>query len=121
MSDIDEHAAAQRSSLGVVVQLVRTPASVNGRSTPLFESAQTGRLRFFAAVDNGVVVGSRRTGRLYTHAVIHHCASGPFATFHLSKEGAKKGLQAFHDTAPDKRLVRTTETPTLLPVGSRHE
>src|SRR4026207_2083131 len=79
------------------------------------------RIRFFGAVDNGVVVGSRRTWCFYTHAVIHHGASGPFATFHLSTEGAKKGLQAFRDTAPDKRVVRTIETPTLLPVGSRHE
>jgi hypothetical protein len=82
--------------------------------------AVLGRIRFFAAVDNDVVVGSRRTWRFYTHAVIHHGASGPFATFHLSTEGAKKGLQAFRATAPDKRLVRTIETSTLLPVGSRH-
>ena len=77
-------------------------------------------MRFYAAIDNGVVVGTRATTRRYPYAVLHRGgAAGTFATFHLTKTHAQiHGVEAFRRTAPYKVVVRTVETSTRLPLGA---
>lgn len=76
-------------------------------------------MRFFAAVHNGIVVGTRKTTREYRYAVIHvGGAAGPFATFHLTAAAADVARRYFRDSAPTKVIVPTIETSRDLGLGS---
>lgn len=83
-------------------------------------------VRFFVAVTNGRVVGSRSTVRYYLWAVLlRHRASWNdpaawFATFHSDLAGARH-LVAHHYPGYDKRIVEAIETTERLAVGSPFE
>ena len=64
------------------------------------------------------MVGSRRSLRRYTHAVLHRGFAGTFATFHETLAGAVRALDAFTDSAPRKAIVRTLETREWLEIGA---
>ena len=80
--------------------------------------ARAGR-RFYVALEDGIVVGSRRSSRWLTHAVLHRGYAGTFATFHESLAGAVGALAAFRDSAPTKAIVRALETREWLEIGVR--
>ncbi len=77
-------------------------------------------VRFFAAVDDGIVVGSRSSTRSLTHAVIYEAPNGTFATFHTSEEAARAAAATFYGPL-SKRVVEAAETTGRLEAGARWE
>ncbi len=77
-------------------------------------------VRFFAAVDDGIVVGSRSSTRSLTHAVIYEGPSGAFATFHISEDDAQAAAATFYGPL-SKRVVEVAETTGRLQTGDLWE
>jgi hypothetical protein len=75
-------------------------------------------VRHFAAVKDGVVVASRSTLRVYPFAVLHRGGAGWFASFHATREGAERAFAVWRESAPQKELVETVETPERVRPGA---
>ena len=74
-------------------------------------------IRHYAAVKNGMVVGSCSTIRQYRYAVLHTTKAGTFATFHITLEGATRATLHMASSAPDKELVQPIETNVRMALG----